>query len=146
MRDPEFIALKNRFLVALAITAIFIIPMSIFVVNKFSTAKSELLQNINQEKSLVIYIMKSKCSECDTYKKVLDDNRVSYFELNVEKDSDFKEIMLKIEMPSKYATVPGIIYVTNGKMYANIVDIKSTEELNVFLEKHNLKNTKKESD
>ena len=141
MKDPEFIALRNRFLLALAITLIFIIPMCIFVFNRFSTAKSETLKNINQGKSIIIYLTKNKCSDCKKYKEVLDSNNVSYFELNIDKDSDFKEIMLKIEMSSKYATAPGIIYVAKGKMSANLVDIKSTEELNIFLEKHNLKNT-----
>ena len=141
MKDPEFIALRNRFLIALIVTLIFVIPMSIFIFNKFSTTKSEALKNIDQEKSIIIYLTKNKCSKCEKYKKVLDNNNVNYFELNIDKDEDFKEIMLKIEMSSKYATAPGVIYVEKGKMYANIVDIKGAEELNIFLEKHNLKNT-----
>ncbi len=145
MHDLEFIQMRNRFLLALVITIIFIIPVCILVINKFSS-KSLLLKNIEKQKNLVIFLTNKECSNCELYKDVLDQNNVPYFELDVDTDTDFKEIMFRIQMASEYAQAPGIIYVEEGKMFANMVDIKEKSELESFIVAHSLINTKKESD
>ena len=108
MKDPEFIALRNKFFLNVLIATIFIIPITILIFNKFSNPKPELLKNI------------------------------AYFELNKDKDSYFEEIMLKIEMPSNYALAPGIIYIEKGKMLANKVELKNSNDLETFLSSLNL--------
>ena len=146
MQDQEFIALRNRFLFSLLITIIFVIPVSILVINKFSSSKSDLLKYIEQKKNIVIYLTTDECSKCEEYQKLLDNEHVAYFELNTKKAQEFKEIMSRIEMTSKYATAPGVVYVENGKLSANIVDIKNSNELLQFIENYDLQNTNIGSD
>ncbi len=135
MRDPEFIKLRNRFFLSVVVTVIFIIPVIILVLNKFSSSKSELLMNVSKEKSLIIYISDNSKKSKELEKAL---SNISYFKLNVG-DDDFKEIMLRIEMNSEFAKAPGLIYVEKGKMSANIVDIDNENEIYLFIEKHNLK-------
>lgn len=138
MKDPEFIALRNKFFLNVLIATIFIIPITILIFNKFSNPKPELLKNIGQEKNLIIFLTENNCQKCHSLKNTLNNNNISYFELNKDKDPYFKEIMLKIEMPSNYALAPGIIYIEKGKMLANKVELKNSNDLETFLSSLNL--------
>ena len=136
MKDSEFIQLRNRFLLALGITIIFIIPVSLFVYNRFST-KSELLKNILDNKNLIIYLTKDKCATCDKLKKILDENNISYFEVNTDRSDEYEEIMLRIGMSKEYVVTPGIIYVEKGKMLVNMMELDE-KSLRSFLINNNL--------
>lgn len=136
MKDSEFIQLRNRFLLALGITIIFIIPISLFVYNRFSN-KSELLKNILDNKNLIIYLTKDKCTTCDKLKTVFTENNIPYYEVNIDRNDEYEEIMLRIGMSKSYVITPGIIYVEKGKMLVNMMELDENS-LRSFLINNNL--------
>lgn len=142
MKDPEFILLRNRFFIAVIVTLIFVVPLGFFVFNRFANQTSELLKNIKEEKNVIIFLTSNKCSQCSKIKEILDSNNVAYFELNKDKDTDYKEILFKIDLQTNFVETPGIVYVENGKLSANVMAVE--EKLaQSFLENHNLVNTRK---
>lgn len=142
MKDPEFILLRNRFFIAVIVTLIFVVPLGFFVFNRFANQTSELLKNIKEEKNVIIFLTSNKCSQCSKIKEILDSNNVAYFELNKDKDTDYKEILFKIDLQTNFVETPGIVYVENGKLSTNVMAVE--EKLaQSFLENHNLVNTRK---
>ncbi len=142
MKDPEFIQMKKRFFLALLITLIFILPVILLIFNKFAYFKSDILKKVESGNNLVIFLSDNSCKKCNEMENILKENNVSYFTLNKDNSEDFEKIMLKIELSSKFAISPGIIYVVDGKAYANLVDIKNSKDLVTFIENHQLINSK----
>ncbi len=142
MKDPEFIALRNRFVVALIITIIIVIPLGLFVITRFSN-QSTILKSIKNKDDVVIFITSNKCLECPNIKTVLDSYHVSYIELNKDTDKSYSEIMQKIQMATQYVQSPGLIYLEEGQLYANYMNLTESKTKD-FIASHHLQDTIKE--
>lgn len=134
MRDPEFIQLRNRFLMALGVALIFTIPMLLFVVNRFNEKPSKVIESINKKENIVVLITEENCQNCLNNKNILKDNNVSFYELNKDNDKTTFEVMLrKISMSASDVTPPTIIYIEEGKLSSSLVN-SSDEELQSYLD------------
>lgn len=134
MRDPEFIQLRNRFLMALGVALIFTIPMLLFVVNRFNEKPSKVIESINKKENIIVLITEENCQNCLNNKNILKDNNVSFYELNKDNDKTTFQVMLrKISMSASDVTPPTIIYIEEGKLSSSLVN-SSDEELQSYLD------------
>lgn len=145
MKDSEFIQIRNRYLSAFFVTLLFVVPMFIFIINSFGDKKTEILTNLKQEKSMVVFLTSNSCNRCSEVENVLFDNNVAYFELNIDENADYKEIMMHLDISKKYVEVPGIVYVEKGKTVSNLMDI-SVSDTQSFLNSYSLSDTIKEGE
>lgn len=134
MRDPEFIQLRNRFLMALGIALIFTIPMILFVVNKFNEKPSKVIESINKKENIIVFVTEENCPSCLNSKNILKENNVSFYELNKDTNKNNYEVILrKISMSTSDITPPTLIYIEEGKLSSSLVN-PNEKELKSYLD------------
>ena len=131
MNDPEFKEILKKAIFALSVALVFIIPIFFIFKNKLSSTPNTIIKDIRNEKTFILYITKEKCNTCKMLKKELSD--IKYKELNKDKNKDYNEIIMKLELDDSKLYIPALIYINKGKVESYIVDIKSKEDINNFL-------------
>ena len=131
MNDPEFKELLKKAIFALSVALVFIIPIFFIFKNKLSSTPNTIIKDIRNEKTFILYITKEKCNTCKMLKQELSD--IKYKELNKDKNKDYNEIIMKLELDDSKLYIPALIYINKGKVESYIVDIKSKEDINNFL-------------
>ena len=99
MKDPEFIEMRNKFLLGLIIALIFSIPVFFIFKNKL-VVNNELENKISKNKEVVLYINSNDCINCKKVKKYLDNNKIKYYTLGTSSNK-YKGIMNKIGVNEK---------------------------------------------
>ena len=105
--------------------------------------------NINVQKWLeekenkVIYVYSSnnrKCKFCSEVSKYLRKSNVEYVSYDVEKvsSSDYDQFLKKLDIDKSLFNYPALIYLRDGKMYANIINIDKIEVLKQFINDYRL--------
>lgn len=140
MRDPEFIKLRNRFLFAVLVAVVFSVPLIIFLNKTFSN--SNVLSRVRKEDTFVILIENEKCKMCKKVDDLLDKNSVNYVRLNRDKNKDYDQILKDLELVNNREDYPIVVYVSKGKMVANLFNISNVTEVEAFIESYNLINSK----
>lgn len=133
MKDPEFIELRNKFLIGLGVVLLFCIPLFIFILKNFNNKESDISKELKEDKSMLIFIESNNCSKCSLMNEALKKYGLKYYILNSDSSSEYEEMITSLDLDKKTMVAPAIIYVQNGKMYSNIVDIRSVDELNNFM-------------
>lgn len=136
MKDPEFIELKNRFLIGIFICLLFMIPLFIFMYKSYIS--SDAMTMINNKKTFVMFVVSNDCSDCFLVKEMLKDKNIKFTTVNSDTNRDYSAIMSRMTILNKEKSFPFIVYVEDGKMKANLFDINSEKKLNEFIEFHAL--------
>ena len=141
MKDPEFILLRNRFVLIVLISLIFIIPSILLFINKFSVNKLEINTKLNKKETFLVLITSNDCQNCKNIKSLFKENNIKYLELNKDSSNQYKEILNKLQLDSTKTKSPTLIYVLKGKNYSYLENEKDFEKesLNNFLNIYNLK-------
>lgn len=138
MKDPEFIELRNKFLLAVLVALAFTIPVIFIFKNRLVGNESSILKELKNNKEIVILVTDKDCNNCNKYKKVLDNYNVNYKVLNKDTNRDYEKILQKISLNKKIIVTPTIIYTKKGKTISFITDINSSEELKTYIENYKL--------
>lgn len=140
MRDPEFVELKNKFLIGMGLVILFAIPIMIFLINTYGN--SNVLNKINKKDSFTILVTSKDCDNCSMVNSTLKKNDVKYVKLNSSTNKNYEEIMRKLTIENKSNEFPFIVYVDEGVMKANLFSIESEKDVVEFVEYHGLNNSK----
>lgn len=140
MRDPEFIELKNRFLLGVGIVVLFAIPIIIFLVKTYGT--SSVLNKINKDETFTILVTAKECDNCKLVSNILKDYDVEFVKLNSSTNKSYEEIMKKLKVENKREEFPILIYIKDGEMQANLFSIDTREKVEGFIEFHGLNNSR----
>ena len=137
MDSEEFIELRNRFLLGILIAAVCSFLLIFFLANKLGNYDSKVLKKINGKKTFFVLLTNSKdCSECDDYLKKIDKLDVVYYNYDLSKESDYTDILKRIGLSENVVELPGIIYIKNGEMVANIMGIDDDEVFEEFIKRY----------
>lgn len=131
MNDPEFKEMLKKAIFALSVALVFVIPIFFIFKNKLSSTPNEILKDIRNNKTFLLYVTKENCNNCNNIRKEL--NNTKYKELNKDNNKDYNEIIMKLELNDSKLYIPALIYINKGKVESYIVDIKSKEDINNFL-------------
>ena len=115
MNDPEFIMLRNRFLIGILVALIFIMPLFFFFKNKI-ISNEDIIREIRNKEKIIILVVENNCIECKNYQQKLNNNDVDYMKVNKIKDKDYELILNELNISSDDITTPAIIYVKNKKV------------------------------
>ena len=138
MNDPEFIELRDKFLKGLGIVLLFIIPFIIFMVKKFNVEDSKIINDINNEKSFVVFIENNKCTTCNQIEEILKDLNVKYESIDNITSKDYKTILKRLDITTTDIDVPTLIYIEEGKVNTILPGIKTEDEITNFVEYYQL--------
>ena len=132
--DEELKSLLQRLGKGIIVLIIFTILLIIFLVRKFYLNETKLIQDINNKKDIYILVDDNKCSNCEEIKRILKDNSIDYYEINIDKSHDYKDMLSALEITDNEIDTPTILYVSKGKFTSSIVDIKDEDVINKFIE------------
>ena len=114
--------------------------MDIFLNKNFNN--TNVLTRVREKDTFVILIENKNCKMCKKVNKLLADNSVDYVRLNRDKNKDYNKIMKDLELVNKREEYPVVVYVTKGKMTANLFNISDESEVEVFIKNYDLINSK----
>lgn len=135
MNDPELKKMIQKVLFAILIALVFAIPLFFVFKNRLTPKTSELLKSINN-KTFLLYITEDNCKICETLKKELDNKNIKYKELNKNKNRDYNEIIIRLDLDNSNLSAPTLIYIKKGEVISYIVDIKDKKYLDDYLENY----------
>lgn len=136
MKDPEFIQLKNRFLLGVVISLCLAVPLMLFLIKSYGG--SSALDKLNKKDEFVLLITSNKCSECKSVEKILDNKDVKITKMNVSTTKDSAEVMRRLGISNTREVYPIVVYVKDGKMIANLYVEKNESDVEKFLEFHKI--------
>ncbi len=139
--DQDFIALRNRIVLAVLVAIVFTIPLIIFIFNKFGNNSSLILNSLNKKENLVLLVTKEECKSCEDSENLLKKQKVNYTLLNKDQETNYEKIIRKIGISDDDIIVPTIIYVEEGLLYSSLVT-PTKKELISYIEINNLSENK----
>lgn len=143
---------KKKTIIIVAVVVVVLIALIVFLANRSKEQidekqKANISEIIERAQTKIIYVESTdekKCSKCKDIKKYLDDNNINYLIYNVEDHSnkEYIEALKKLEINPSDFGYPAVIYVKEGRLYSNVINIKETSSLEKFIKTYELKNIK----
>lgn len=134
----------------LAIILIIICILS-FTTNNFSFISSDDNTYINNDRmeeiaknkeEIIIYVYNSKSSNKynSKIKKYLDSNEIKYeiYNVNVATKNEYKKFLKLLDIDYDLFGYPSLIYIKDGVMFANIINISDTKVVDTFIKDYDL--------
>lgn len=136
MRDPEFVQLRNRFLLGVVISLCLAVPLILFFYKSYMG--SSAINKINKKEDFVLLITSNDCSECKKVGDILENNDVKFSKMNVSTTKDSNLVMKKLGITNNREVYPIVVYVKSGKMVANLYVENNEKEVEEFLKFHKI--------
>lgn len=136
MKDPEFIQLRNRFLLGVAISLCLAVPLILFFYKSYMG--SSALNKINKKEDFVLLVTSNDCKECKRVGDILDNKDVKFSKMNVSTTKDSDTVLKKLGITNSREVYPIIVYIKNGKMVANLYVENNEKEVEDFLKFHKI--------
>ena len=90
MRDPEFIELKNRFLIGLLVSLFIGVLLFLFYYRSYNFRDGDIYIQIKNSDKILVFVEDNDCIKCRDIKKALDDSKNKYIVYNRDEE-DYKE-------------------------------------------------------
>ena len=145
--------IEERKIIVLVI-AIVVVMASIYGILSFINKGTDKVENEDIVKLLsgsneaVVYIQnsdKQKCDKCEEVKKYLDSKKIQYYLYDAKKvaEKEYNKTLQNLNINPNDFDYPAVIYIKDGFMYANIININSTKIVDQFIKDYKLTDVKK---
>lgn len=109
--------------------------------------KVDVASVVANAETKVIYVENSKsgkCKDCNKIKKYLDEQKVKYETYDVADytEAEYKEMLRTIEINPDDFGYPAVIYINEGKLYSNVINLTDTKPVAEFIKTYELKKIK----
>ena len=130
-----------------SIAIVCIVVVLFIVIVRNSLAKDEIYANVDVNNVLmgtnVLYMDNTdynECKFCNKARVYLDDKGINYKYYNVSSVSDdkFKEDLELLGIDEDLFGTPALIYIEDGRMFANIINISDTDVIDSFIKDYSL--------
>ena len=133
--------------------AIIIITIILFAIIKFKNhlaeekKKADIETIIKEKQTKVIYVMNSdpkKCADCKELRKSLDEQKINYliYDVSDYSEQEYKNTLQKLTIKEKDFGYPAIIYIKDGKLYSNMINLNSSKLIDKFIKDYDLNKIK----
>ena len=84
------------------------------------------------------------CEKCAEIRKTLKDKKVKYytFDKKLATKSEYSDLMKKLKINEKDFSYPALIYIRDGIMYANIINVNDVKNVKTFIKDYKLNEIK----
>lgn len=142
----KWIRNKNERMILVVISIILIIGtilVMIFFGNKKESTKN-IETIISQNEEAIIFVENSdskKCKDCKKIKKSLNKSKIDYvlYDQRVHTNDEYIKMLQSLSINPSSFHYPAIIYVKDGKVYANLINIKDWNIIEDFIKKYDIK-------
>ena len=136
MKDPEFVALRNKVLIGLAIFIVFITLLMMVMHRFFGNYSGKVYENIVADKTFVFLQVDSKCDMCDSVKLVLEEHDIDYQILTMSPKDRHEDVYKVLGIDSDNVIAPSLFYIKKGEVVSYLSDIDNENELNSFIDNY----------
>lgn len=142
---------ENKKIFILIVAILVVMFVCYFIVNLISGGNKndgvEVSSLIEQNKTAVLYVWNSdttKCEDCKKIKKHLDKEKINYLSYDVKgySKTKYQDMLRTLSINPPDFNYPAVIYVKEGLMYSNIINIDDTKTVDTFIKEYQLKNVK----
>ena len=141
----EFIV-RRKYILLIILVLIISLVVVFSIINKDNDMPSINYNGINElidkDETFIVYYYNSKSRNKynKKVKKELDNNDINYYlydDKNVSKD-EYNNFTTLIGIDSKLLGTPAIIYIKDGDMYSNLININNMDSLDKYIEDYDL--------
>lgn len=141
---------KNKKRNIIAICVLIVIILIIILINKYWIPKkdkntimyNDIVTMIDNKDTFLIYYYNSKSSNKNNknIKKYLDKEGIRYFNYNdvLIKREEYSNFLNLINIDKSLFGTPSLIYIKNGKMYGNLINIDNSDIVKQFIDTYDL--------
>ena len=140
---------KIRNIIIISFIVIIVIIIMILIFHKRvrkedmnTTTYDDIVNMVNDKDTFLIYYYNSKSSNKynKEIKEYLDELEIRYFNYNdaLITREEYDKLLKLINIDKQVFGMPSLIYIKNGKMYANIINIDNKEVIDKFIESYDL--------
>lgn len=140
---------KKIFILIIAILIVMLVCYLVinFIGEKSNSPKSSVNTIISNSETAVLYVWNSdtkKCKDCKEIKKHLDKKKINYIDYDVKNysKSKYEKMLTTLSINPPDFNYPAVIYVKDGAMYSNIINISDTKTVDTFIKEYKLENVK----
>ena len=130
------------FIVLIILIVIFISINKVQEKDKNTTTYNDIETLIKEKDTFLIYYYnsKSKNKYNKEIKEYLDKEKITYFNYNsvLISRNEYNKFLKLIGIDKNLFGTPALIYIKNGKMYANIININSKKSVKSFINHYDL--------
>ncbi len=110
-------------------------------------AKTDISDILKKKETKVIFVGSSdtkKCKKCKEVKDYLSKQGIEYIDYDVENysESEYKKMLESIEINPSDFGYPGVIYIRDGRLYSNVINIHDIKSVETFIKDYELKSKK----
>lgn len=139
---------KKIVILGLAVFILIVVSVMILINNKSSEKNVSIDEIIKNSETKILYVEnsdKKKCEDCKKIKKYLDRKKINYvlYDANKHKKEEYEKMLQSISINPSDFNYPAIIYIKDGSLYSNIINIKDEKVIDKFFQDNNISNLKR---
>ena len=138
---------NKKMIIFIVILGITIVLVKLLFGSSNKTTRLDIDSIIKNKKTMLIYVGSKdskKCSKCSEVINYLDKENIKYSKYIIEDYSkdDYNNMLKSFNINSKDFGYPAIIYIKEGKLYSNLINIPNTKLIDNYIKDYNLGSVK----
>ena len=145
--NKKIITLAIIIIVVIAIIGIILLFTDKGLIKSEEVTNSTIKDMLSKNEEKIIYVENSdekKCEKCKEIKKHLKEEKISYMVYDVKEKTkkEYTEMLQMLSINPSDFNYPAILYIKNGIMYSNIINIDSDKTADQYIKDYELKKVK----
>ncbi|MCI8347558.1 MAG: hypothetical protein HFJ12_06420 [Bacilli bacterium] len=151
-KEKEIISNQENKKIMILVVAILVVILVCYLIMTFigngGNRSSDNIENMmKQSETKVLYIWNSdskKCKDCKKIRNHLRKKKINYIDYDVKNytNSKYEKMLTTLSINPPDFNYPAVIYIKDGYMYSNIININDTKTVDVFIKEYQLQDVK----
>lgn len=142
---------ENKKIIILVVAILVVILVCYLIMNFIGNGGNNSSSNIENmmkgSETKVLYIWNSdskKCKDCKKIRNHLKKKKINYIDYDVKNysDSKYEKMLTTLSINPPDFNYPAVIYIKDGSMYSNIININDTKTVDTFIKEYQLQDVK----
>ena len=142
---------KNKQIIVLLVAIVAVIVVVSVVLKTMNKAvektKADVSSIVSNAETKIIYVGNSdskKCKNCSKIQNYLDEQGINYltYDVSAHSEKEYKEMLRTIEINPDDFGYPAVIYIKEGRLYSNVINLEDTKPVESFIKNYELKKIK----
>ena len=96
IEDEELAILLKKLGIGIIVLLVFSTLIIIFFYNKFSPHIPKVITSIEKKETIYVFIENNSCKNCKEIKQILNDKKINYYTINIDKEKEYKLFLNKL--------------------------------------------------
>ena len=137
IEDEELAILLKKLGIGIIVLLLFSTLIIMFFYNKFSPHIPKVITNIEKKETIYVFIENNSCKNCKEIKQILNDKKINYYTINIDKEKEYKLFLNKLSITENDVIIPMLMYIKDGNLDSSVIEINDEEILNAFIDNTN---------